>query len=105
MISVIVQRAPADYQGPDISDPLISTAAQAVAKGTAEINKKSTNRKQLSVSMALQPWMQPGKLVLVTELDGDQYMAMIRHSSMTIDIVNKELTAVTNLILEREDKE
>ena len=103
-ISIIVQRPPADYQGPDISDPLIASTAQAVARGTAEINKKSSNRVEVSGSMPLHPWMQQGKMVMVTELDGNQYMAMIRHCSITIDINGQDLSAVTNLILEREEE-
>lgn len=103
MISIIVQRAPADFQGADISDPLIATEAQAQARGRAEIDKKSTNRVQLSGVCPVRAYMQPGSVSLVSDLQQGQYPAMLRSFSLTIDRQKDgKFKATTNIVQERE---
>lgn len=105
-ISIVVQRAPANYEGNQISNPLIVTVAQATVTARAKINKYSSNRIMVSGSMSLKPYMTPGKMVQVTNLDGEQYMAMIVSCTMTIDRTEKnEFTALTHVVLERIDRE
>lgn len=102
-INIIVQRPPADYQGESISNPLIVTTEQAIATGRAKINRYCSNRRQISCSMSLQPYLSPGKMVQVTTMAGLQYMAMIRSCTIAIDREPQGgFTALTHLVLERE---
>ena len=104
MISVIVQRNPADFQGPDISDPLIATDAQAVARGTAEVDKLSTDRVDVSGTCSLHSYMEPGSIVLVTDLQLGQYKAMLKMFSLSVTRQpNGTFSASTNVTLEREE--
>ena len=50
MIAITVARAPADRQGPDISDPLLTTDLAARERGRVEIDRASTNRAVVSMS-------------------------------------------------------
>lgn len=103
MISIIVQRPPADNQGPDISNPLIGTESQAIGAATAEIDKHSTDRVEVSGVIPLNPYMKPGLVVLVTDLQRGQYRAMIISFSVTISReADGGFTATSNIVLERE---
>jgi len=78
MISIIVERSPGDNQGPDIVDSLIATEVQAVERGRVEIDKQSTNRMIISGSCPMRSYMEPGKLVQVSDLEQGNYIAMLR---------------------------
>lgn len=102
-VSVVVQRSPGDFQGQDISDPLIATEAQAVERGRNEIESSCSDRMQVSGTCPMQPWMQPGKIVQVTDLQQGEYRAMIRSFSLSIDRqADGTFTARSNIVLERE---
>jgi hypothetical protein len=102
-VSVIVQRLPADFQGADISDPLIATEAQAVERGRMEIERNCSDRVMVSGTCPLQTYMQPGKIIHVTDLQLGEYRAMLRSFALTIDRqADGSFTAVTNIVMERE---
>lgn len=102
-VSVLVQRLPADYQGSDISDPLIATDAQAMARGRTEIDKNFSDRVIVSGTCPLHTDMQPGKIIAMTDLQTGQYRAMLKTFSLTIDRrADGSFTAVTNISMERE---
>lgn len=103
MISIIVQRPPADYQGPDISDPLIATEAQAQARGREEIDRSGSDRVIVSGTCPLHSYMRPGSMVLVTDIQLGQYPAMLKSFALTMDRQpDGSFTATTNVTLERE---
>jgi len=102
-VSVLVQRRPADYQGPDISDTLIATDAQAMARGRKEIDKNFSDRVLVSGSCPMQPDMQPGKIIAMTDLQTGQYRAMLKNFALTITRQQDgSFTAATNITMERE---
>ncbi len=102
-VSVIVERSPADNQGADISDPLISIEAQGRERGRREIDKNSTDRVTVSGTCPLHTYMQPGAIVQMTDLQTGQYRAMLKSFSLSIDRQeNGSFSAVTNISMERE---
>lgn len=101
MISVIVQRAPGDRQGPDISDPLIVTEAVAVARGTAEIDRNCSDRKQVDGAMPISAWRQPREIVAVTDAEEGVYRGMVTRFARTIDRRRDQLTAEDSITIER----
>ena len=102
-VSVTVQRLPADFQGKDVSDPLIATEAQAVERGRMEIERNCSDRMMVSGTCPLHTYMQPGKIVQVTDLQKGEYRALLRMFSLTIDRQGEDsFTAVTNIVMERE---
>ncbi len=100
MISIVVQQTPADFQGPDIIDPLIVTDAMALSKGGVEISKNHKNRRSISGTCVLQPYMQPGSIVLYTDRQGNQFRALLKRSPLTIDRQKDSFTATTNIVME-----
>lgn len=104
-VSVIVQRSPADTQGPDITDPLIATEQQAMERGRVEIERNSTDRVIISGSCPLHSYMQPGQTVQMTDLQTGVYFAMLSSFALTIDRQpDGSHTAVSNITLERVDE-
>lgn len=101
MISIIVKQGPGDYQGPDISDPLITSEAQALAKGRSAISKSHPRRVQVSGTSVLQPYMAPGSILLYTDRHGNQFKAVLKRSPLTIDRQQDgSFSATTNLVME-----
>lgn len=100
MISIIVQRAPADYQGPDIIDALIVTEAQAQAKGRSQITKHHHDRVRISGTCALQPYMAPGSIILYTDRGGKQHRCLLKSSSLTITRQQGGFTATSDITME-----
>lgn len=102
-ISVIVKRRPADYQGDDISDPLIVTEAQARARGRAEIDKYCSNRVMVSGRCIFQHYMEPGKIVQVDDIQRGRYKGMLRSFSLSMDYkAGGKFSATTSIVVERE---
>ena len=101
MKSIIVQRPPADRQGQDIISAQIRTEAQAIARGTAEIDKNCSDRVLVAGTMPLQELIMPGAVVEIADAEGGNYRAMVRAFAWTIDRNQDSLTAASNLQLER----
>ncbi len=101
MINVIVQRSPADNQGPDITNALISTDTVAIAHGTAEIDENYSDRIIVSGSMPLHAYIEPGTIVRVIDLQLGTYTAMVETYSCSIQTSNGRIAAITNIVLER----
>lgn len=105
MNPIIVQRAPADFQGPDITDSLIVVPLQALRKGIAEINKTALSKVDVSGTVPLVPYMEPGKVALVTDLEIGQYKAVLKRCPLTIDRQQDgSFTATTSVVLQRNKK-
>lgn len=104
MIDIIVQRSPADNQGPIVSNRLISTDAVGISHGTALIDENCSNRVVLSGSMLAHEFIPPGTLVKITDNKIGQYVAMVMSFSTTIEASGNEIHAVTNIVVERVDE-
>ena len=102
MITVIVKRGAGDRPGPDISDPLITSEQVAIARGTAEIDKNSTDRAMVSITGPCIGWIQPCVLVDAIESEG-VYRGVVNRSAITFDISNDgKFSAGMDLEIERE---
>jgi hypothetical protein len=102
-MKILVTRSPADRQGPDIVDPLLTTEPAGIARGTREIDYHSTNRVSVRGNCPLLPYMASGALVNVTDAVGS-YRGKLKGYAVTIDISpdGREFTATTALTIERE---
>lgn len=102
MISVIVKRGLGDRPGPDISDPLITSEQVAVDRGTAEIDKNSTDRAMVPTTGPFIGWIPPCSLVNVTEMEGS-WRGVVNRCALTFDIgMDGQFTARTDLEIEKE---
>ena len=101
MISVLVQRLPGDKQGPDISDPLITTVQVAQERGRREIDYNCSNRQLISSTGPLAGYMRPGKLVEVADAEKITWRGMIRTCAISINRDGDSFTADVNLRIER----
>ena len=101
MISVTVQRAPADKPGPDISDPLITSDLVARERGRNEIDAQSTNRSLVTASGPYRQWIQPGVLLSYIGRRAT-WMGMVKRYAITISRDGDGFSADCNLEIERE---
>ncbi len=103
MISVKVERSPADRQGPKIADPLISSEIVARARGLAEIDRHCSNRKQINGNCAHLGHVRTGLIVSVLDSEKGEYRGMITRSARVITREGDSFTATTPLTIEIED--
>jgi len=102
MLQTIVQRAPGDKPGPDISDPLLSTADAQRARGRGEINENCSSRVNVSGNGPADGYVEPCSLTQVTDAQVGQVRAIIDSCALTIDISGGSLTATSSITFERE---
>lgn len=104
-VSIIVERSPADRQGPDVVDPLISSVAQAIQRGRKEIDENSTNRFQVSGANPLYEFMEPCSLVQVTDMQKGNYRGVVLNYSISISRDNSgNHSAMSSVVIERESE-
>lgn len=101
MIAVLVQRPPADQQGPDISDNLITSEPVAVERGRNEIDRNSSSREIVTGSGALRAFLQPGSLIEVMDFEAGPWRGMVTGFSLSVTRSETEFSADTNLTVER----
>lgn len=102
MISVIVERAPGDKQGPDISDSLITSEQTAVERGRNEIDEHFSHREIISSSGPLTGFMRPGKIIEVADSEQQIWRGMIKTCAIVITSGQDSYSRDINLTVERE---
>lgn len=63
MISIIVERPPADRSGADIVDPLLTSEPVAMERGRNEIDGQCSDRVIVTATGPHRRWIHPGTLV------------------------------------------
>lgn len=101
MISVIVERPPADKQGPNIVDKLITTNAAAIERGRNEIDANCSSRELIKTSSPLDGFIYTGRLIEVSDSELQAWRGMIRSSVINISADNNSFETQTNLTIER----
>jgi hypothetical protein len=99
---VDVIRGAGDRVGPDISDSLLTTEVAAIERGRVEIERNSTPRDLVSLSLPLGNWIAPGVLVAVEDRDGKNWRGMVIGCSLSVSRDQGSVTAETRLEIERE---
>lgn len=100
---IIAQRAPADYQGPDIVEALLTSELAGIARGRREINRHCSHRRVVRGNCPLLPYLATGSLVQVTAASGS-YRGKLTAHAITIDISEdgRDFTATSAITIERE---
>ena len=101
MISVIVERAPGDKQGPDISDPLITSPLVAVERGRNEIDAKCSSREPITSTGPYNGFIRPGSMNEVADSEQQVWRGMVKSCAVVINRNGDTYTADTNLTIER----
>ena len=101
MISIVVERAPADRVGEDIVDPLLTSEPAALERGRNEIDGQCSERVIVSINGPHRRWIQPGKLV---EYHGQRstWRGQVTQCAITITRDGDTFTADRALEMERE---
>jgi hypothetical protein len=101
MISVTVQRAPADKQGADISDNLLTSDAAAVERGRNEIDAVCSNRATFTCTGPHRLFVPPGTVV---EYHGRRsiWRGIVRRCAITLNRDGSSFTADRAFEIERE---
>lgn len=102
-MKIEVTRQPADRQGPDIVDAMLTTEQAGVERGRQEIDKHSTNRVIERGNCPQLDYMATGSLVNVTHARGS-YRGKLKSWAMTIDISQdgRDFSISTAISIERE---
>ena len=100
-MQIIVQRPPADRQGPDISDALLTAPMAARERGRAEIDRESTDRVLVQITGPYLGWLSPGSLVEYRGRRGS-WRGLARRCALTLSRSEGEFRADHTVELERE---
>jgi len=100
---ITVQRQPADFQGPDILDELLTTDQAGVARARREIDYNGTDRDLIACQCPAHTYMPTGSLASITE-SHRRWPGIIRYWSLTltVDDSGERFTADTRLTVEKE---
>lgn len=101
-VSVIVERAPGDKQGPDISDALIVNETVATEKGRNEIDRDFSNREAVSGSGPLKDMIRQGSMVEIMDSEQSVWRGLTQKVALVLDLQGVVFTADTHLEIERE---
>lgn len=101
MISIIVERSPADRTGADIVDPLLTSEPAALERGRNEIDAQCSDRSIVTATGPHRRWIKPGTLV---EYHGQRstWRGNIIRCAITITRDGDNFTADRALEMERE---
>jgi len=102
MLQTIVQRAPGDKPGPDISDDLLTTVAAQTQRGRSEINYNGSSRVICAGNCPASASIEPGITALITDSEKGNYHAVMDSWSLTINVANRQLNATSAVTFERE---
>lgn len=101
MKPIIYEVPPGDNPCPDdIVDPLITSVAQAMAKGRSAYSKSHRRRAVISGTCSMQPYMAPGSIILYTDRQGNQRRALLRRSPLVMDRSGGKFSATTSVVME-----
>lgn len=103
MLSTIVQRAPADKRGDDISDILLTTLEAQVARGRAEINRNCSNRRRLSCTVVPLGFIAPGSTVQVADMEQGALHGVVDSYSLSMAISGNDLQMSASMTYETEE--
>lgn len=98
---VEVIRGSGDRTGPDISDALLCTEAAAIERGRIEIDRNSTPRELVSLTVPL-TYIAPGSLVEVADSESAPWRGLVTGCRLTWRRDIDSLTAESELNIERE---
>lgn len=101
MIAITVQREPADKQGPDITDPLLTAENAALERGRNEIDHNSTARIIESITGPYRRFVAPGSLAKFHGRRG-YWKGMVTRCAITLNRNAETFTAECALEMERE---
>jgi hypothetical protein len=102
-MQITVTRSPANRQGPDIVDELLTDRRVAIARGRREVDYNSTGRTNESCQCPQHDYIATGTLTGVTEA-AERWRGIVRYWSLTltVDDTGERFTADTRLSIERE---
>ncbi|SDP69887.1 hypothetical protein [Desulforhopalus singaporensis] len=100
-MQITVKRAPADNQGPNIIDHLLTSDVVGVARCRGEIDYHSTDRDEPNCNCPKHDFIETGTIARV----GDRYglwAGMVRWCQLTVTISGDHYAANMSLNIERE---
>nr|WP_321465172.1 hypothetical protein [uncultured Desulfobulbus sp.] len=101
MISILVERLPADRTGDDIVDPLLTSETAALERGRNEIDGQCSDRTLVTVTGPHRRWIQPGRLVRYHGIRSS-WIGLVTRCAITITRNGESFTADRSLEMERE---
>lgn len=106
MIEITVSRYPADKQGPDIVDPLITSKAGAEARGQGEIDANGYNILLVSGNGPLRDnHIEPGALVESMDLEQQAWRGQVERSAIVITRTKESFSATMAMEIERRSED
>ena len=100
-MAVLVQRSPANRQGPDIADPLLVSDLVKIERGRNEIDAACSHREAVTATGPYREFISPGSLVEVADSEQLVWRGMVKVAAITIDRTEEGFAVDINLTIER----
>ena len=102
MITVLVQRDPANRQGSDITDPLLTSELAAVERGRNEIDANCSSRVQVSMETVPLAGVRPNQLVEVQDIAAPAWRGLLTGMTVRVSRDSEQVNASMTITVERE---
>jgi hypothetical protein len=99
---VEVIRGAGDRLGPEINDSLLTTEEAGRERGRVEIDRNSTPRDLVSLTLPGTRWLAPGSLVEVQDLESATWRGQVMRCRLATSRDDQGVTATTTIEIERE---
>lgn len=103
MLQTIVERAPADRRGDDITDILLTTMDAQISRGRAEINATCSNRRKVDCNLVAAGFVAPTATVQVTDIELGPVYGVVDSFSLSFSVSGSDLDISASMTYEMEE--
>jgi len=103
MLQTIIERAPADHPGDDITDILLTTLDAQVARGRAEINSSCSNRRTVDCNLVPAGFVATTSTVQVTDMEFGPVFGVVDSFSLRFAVNGADLDITASMTYEMEE--
>ncbi len=100
-MNITVKREPADKQGENIVDSLLTTTAAASSRGKREIDYSCSDRKEVSCILTKAQYVAPGAVTKIQERTGT-WTGQCTYWSLTLSLTADAVSIDTRIAVEKE---
>ena len=102
MITILVQRDPANRQGSDITDPLLTSELAAVERGRNEIDANCSSRVMVTMETLPISGARPNQMVEVQDIAAPAWRGLLTGMTVRVSRDGEQVNSSMTLTVERE---
>lgn len=104
MLQTLVQRDPADRQGDDITDSLLTTIDVQVSRGQSDINQNCSDRLLVDSNIVPSGFVLPTSIIQITDNEVGPIYGIVNSFSLSFSVSSDSLSINSSLTYEREEQ-